>query len=241
MTHLHCTPGRIIGVASLVLGAVATASAQPAPVPYRGAVTVTAAVLGGEAALVAEWPGARLETRVSADGRGQVVAVAGDDRVEIALGPDLLRVSRGGVVRTLSARSLAPSDLRALGDLLRESAAIRAVVDVQDGVAADMPGPLASAAAFLRLLGGDSTAMRRVATPATARAVPGIRLARQDAVACWSSYQNSMWIFFQDLESCISSNHWNLPVQYACGFTYLVQSELAWFSLIACAGGLPTP
>lgn len=236
MTSQRYLPVLLACVGSLMPAAALASSIQEPPMSD---VIVSSASVGTEAVLVAESPRGRLEHRASTSGTGTIVATAGDDRLEVRVSREVLRVSRNGRHRTLSARAFTADEVRAVQDLLQDAPAVLAVGALLQGLAGNAPAPLVTAAAFVRLLAGDASGMRRVsgvATPVT----DGFRFASQEAAACWSSYQNSMWIFFQDLESCISSSHWNLPVQYACGFTYLVQSEIAWFGLIACGGGLPT-
>jgi hypothetical protein len=164
--------------------------------------------------------------------------VADAERIEVHMSPTALRVSRGGITHTLDAQSLTASHIGGVRSLLQRAGLARTLATLRAAMPADAPVPLTTAVAFVRMLAGEGAAMRRIADEAGA-ARGGIQFARQAAAACWSSYQNSMWIFFLDLESCIYDNQWNMAIQYGCSFAYLVQSEIAWFSLIACAGGLP--
>lgn len=238
MTHLRSV-STVAATACLALGMSAASAASPEPgrTIRRGDLTFTSATHTGESVLAVEAAGIRVEKRAAATGTGTIVLTAGGDRVEVTVTGRALRVSHGGQTRVVAADQATAADFEAIRAMLRQAPAVEATARLQALVQEDAPAPLVSALAFVRMLAGDASGMRRVAAHAPPSR-PGIQFAR-DAVACWSSYQTSINIFFLDFESCIYDNRWNIIVQHGCSFVYVVQAEVAWFSLIACAGGLP--
>jgi hypothetical protein len=242
MTQLRYLGALTMAGACLAAG-VPAASAQTArPVPAhtvrQGDLTFTSASSGGESVLAVETPWARVEQRVTSAGSGTIVLTAGADRVEITVTRERLRIARGGRVEVVTASAAAAGQLRSVSALLRGAPAIEAGARLRAAIGEDAPGPLVSALAFAGMLSGDASGMRRVAAR-TARPMSGIQFARYTAEECWRQYELSINIFFHDFEECIDDHRWNYILYQACNFTYVVQAEIAWFSLLSCAGGLP--
>jgi len=242
MTHLRYLGALTMATACLAAG-VPAASAQTGQTPAartirQGDLTFTSASSGGESILAVDAPGVRVEKRASTAGSGTIVLTAGADRVEVTVTRDQLRVARGGRVRVVTASAAAARELRGVTALLQGAPAVEAGARLRATLGDDAPGPLVSALAFVGMLSGDATGMRRVAARAV-RPTGGIQFARYTAEECWRQYELSISIFFHDFEECIDDNRWNYVLFQACNFTYVIQAEISWFSLLSCAGGLP--
>ncbi len=242
----HSRFGSRVAMASgLVAGlavAAGTASADQGKRTERreASVVFTSATAGGEATLVAEGYGVIVEKRTAGE-QATIVVRSGADRVTVALSAGEIRVARGGRERRVSARSATRQALAGVRQVLAGSEAVsgarrmKAVLDA--GV--DTPSPILSALAFVGLLSGDAAGMQRIATAAGGDG--GIRFARyQGAEYCWTSYGQSVSQFWEDRESCLAISPWNPVMIHACNFEWTIKAEIAWFSLIACAGGLPS-
>jgi hypothetical protein len=240
MTHLRDLGVITMAAACLAAGASA-ASAGPSAAERtlrRGDLTFTSVSHGGESVLAVDAPGVRVEKRATNAGTGTILVTAGTDRVHVRLSATELRVSRGAVERVLTARSATAADFGAVRALLQGAPAVRAVARLRAAVGDEGPTPIVSAMAFVSMLAGDAAGMRRVAAQAAPR-TGGIQFARYMAHECWRQYELSVNIFFNEYQACIDENRWNYVMFQACNFTYVVQAEIAWFSLLSCAGGLP--
>jgi hypothetical protein len=57
--------------------------------------------------------------------------------------------------------------------------------------------------------------------------------------ACWVEYASTVYNYYLEFSACLVDYAWMVGMAQACTFEWMVKSELAWFYLIACDGGIP--
>ncbi len=235
--------GRVAVASGLVMAIQVIAGGQAAADQSKtlqrteAGVTFTAAVAGGEAVLVAQDKDVRVEKRTAGD-RATIVVSTDRDRVTVTLSAGEVHVARGGRGAKLIASKVSKEEFGAVRAVLQGSTALEAagrLRTVLDG-GVQAPAPVASALAFVSMLGGDVVGMQRIAAARSGQ--PGIQFARI-VPECWNDYSSTVNQYWYDLEACLDINRWNILLWHGCHFEWTVKVELAWFGAIACAGGLP--
>ena len=64
-------------------------------------------------------------------------------------------------------------------------------------------------------------------------------MSRENPQACWAEYAYSVERYLTEFQVCIEDWWWNPYVKTACTFEWAIKSELAWFWVITCSGGMP--
>ena len=64
-------------------------------------------------------------------------------------------------------------------------------------------------------------------------------MSREGPEACWAEYAYSVERYLTQFETCLQDWWWNPYVKTACTFEWAIKSELAWFWVITCSGGMP--
>lgn len=100
-----------------------------------------------------------------------------------------------------------------------------------------------SSFALLHAVRGNAVPARTAAksrpAPAGGSVVRAMAATAEGPYACWAEYSSTMYQYNVVFNSCVDSYWWIPGWTASCGFQYVLQSELAWFWLISCSGGMP--
>jgi hypothetical protein len=221
--------------------------AAPAPI-YRGAdVKFTLGATPNESTVVAEGMGVRITKRI---GR-EIVKIRIETATDIV---DLEANAKGSVRLARRGRAVV------IGTASRDEQLFAAARRMTEGSPA-----LKSFDALMTALDGDSRAVAQSMwlTWGLVNAVRGNNAAAMSVAArfrvavskapftlvkfmgeegpnaCWAEYQSTVNQYWTDYSGCLVDYGWIPMGAQACTFEWMTKSELAWFSLIACDGGIP--
>ena len=223
-------------------------AARQSRVDESGEVKFTVAASTGEATLVAEAPGVRFEKRFTAD-RVWIRVETAADMIEFeADTAGVVRLARPGKSRRFRMGVKPEARVQQAQDLTAGSAALMAFESLASVLeASERPEAqsVVTSYALVQSVRGGNAPARDLARRIRNRAkVPAVRVAfggrsGDDARDCWSTYEYTVTVYSYELEACQSAGWWN-PFQWsACNFEYTLKSELAFFGVISCSGGLP--
>jgi hypothetical protein len=174
--------------------------------------------------------------KVQSSGRYTLDLEAGRDKVTLRVTESEVTVKRGGQIIIVT-----PDAPEAVADsvqrLLADSGAVRKLRTAGALFeAAEDDSPAASALllsdAIVGALTGDTGAPRRVARLLAKRARALSRTAGQRPGNCYSQWEQTMMWVWMDFEECAILWNWG-PW---CTLRWTLQTESAWFSLLACSG-----
>jgi hypothetical protein len=236
----------LLGV--VLLAGIVSPSAWPeaaAPKPAAG-TTFTAGWIKNEPTLRVEGRGVKLFKRVGRDRVSIRVEVKGD---VVELQADVagkVRIGRQGRFLDLQMQDEFGASVAKVQKLMAGSPAL----DGLEGLVASMAGDdrqevrsVLTSYALLHAVRGSAAPTRSVANGLTS--VAGGRAARaslgreEGPFACWAEYASTVSNYLVEFNSCLDSYWWIPGWTSACAFQFSLQSELAWFWLISCSGGMP--
>jgi len=236
-------------MAMFVLTTGSRVVAGPAPI-YRGAdVKFTFGATPNEATVVAEGLGVRITKHV---GR-EVVKI----RIEVpkdvvdleANAKSEVRVSRRGRSALISMANRDPKMIAEARRMTEGSQALTSFGALITALDSDNSAVAMSMRTTWALLnaarGNDGVVMsvaRRVASgarrgPFTPASFASER--EEGPTACWAEYESTINVYYGEFSSCLVDYGWIPMGAQACTFEWATKSELAWFWLISCDGGLP--
>lgn len=217
---------------------------------YRGAdVKFTLGASPKESTVVAEGLGVRVTKRIGPEVVKIRIEVAKDAVDLQADAKGQVRLSRQGraVVLNMSAR-----DQKLIAEARRMtegSSALKsfdALIAALDGDSRAVAQSMLTTWGLVNALRGNDAAVLSVARRFKAPASTGpftpmsfTREREEDPDACWGQYESTINRYYGDFSACLVDYGWIPMGAQACTFEWLVKSELAWFSLLACDGGLP--
>jgi hypothetical protein len=243
--------GLYVGMVLSVFVVMSASRVMAAPSPiYRGAdVRFT---LGGsptESTVVAEGLGVRVSKRI---GR-EIVKI----RIEVAKDiVDLEANAKGQVRLARRGRSvvlnMAARDQKLIAEARRMtegSSALKsfdALIAALDGDSRAVAQSMLTTWGLVNALCGNDAAVMSVANRFKAAASNGpftpvsfTREREEGPDACWAEYSVTVNRYYGEFSACLVDYGWIPMGAQACTVEWLVKSELAWFSLIACDGGIP--
>ena len=241
--------GRKLLMGMVVMAAVATPTAWPeaAPAKPSAAPKVTTGMVKGESTLRAEAGRVVFSKRV---GRDQVVMrlEAPRDRIDLELNTDgRVRIVRNGKVLTLQMKEDPANAVEQVKRLTSGSVALAGLDSLVAGLANDQrleaQSLLVSHALVQALRGNSAPAMAFAArqAPRTDGAIVRVmgRTTEEGPYACWAEYAQTVDQYLVQFNDCVSLYWWIPGWNAACGAQFSLQSELAFFWLISCSGGMP--
>lgn len=225
--------------------------AAPAPI-YRGAdVKFTLGGSAKESTVVAEGAGVRVTKRIGPETVKIRIETAKDIVDLDAVAGGEVRLSRRG--KTV-AMSLARRDQKLIDQARRMTEGSPALTSF-DAMIVTLEGDDRAVATAMRttwalmhaLRGDDQAAMslaRRLkqnAQNASAAFTP-VRFmsAREETpIVCWAEYATTVYGYYMEYAQCLIDYAWIPGGAAVCSFEWLVKTELAWFWVIGCSGGVP--
>ena len=58
-------------------------------------------------------------------------------------------------------------------------------------------------------------------------------------IVCWAEYATTVYGYYLEYAQCLLDYAWIPGGAAVCSFEWLVKTELAWFWVIGCSGGVP--
>lgn len=237
--------GRTMLLGITVLIGVAMPTAWPEAAPRKaGETTFTLAWVKDEPTLRAEGGGVKFFKRVGRDRVSIRIEVPGDS-VELEAGTNgHVRVGRKGRFLQLQVAGTFEANVAKVQKLFAGSKAL----DGFDGLMASLAASDKPQAQSLRSSQALVNAVRGVTVPLPAGPSPAAssratRAASKEwaegPFACWAEYTATVDQYNVIFNDCISDYWWIPGWTAACGFQFALQSELAWFWLLSCSGGMP--
>lgn len=241
--------GLCVGIvmAMFVIAGDARVLAAPVPIDRGADVKFTLGKTAAESTVVAEGLGVRITKRVGPE----IVKIRIEvpkDVVELEARPSGdVRVSRRGqsLVIALANRDqhlLARARRMMEGSpALKSFGALIAALDTDErAVATSMRTTWALVNA---VRGNDDIVMsiaRRVTSAARKGPFTPVSFTREEGpTACWAEYSETVNVYYGEFASCLVNYAWIPGAAQACTVEWAIKSELAWFWLIECDGGLP--
>lgn len=236
-------------VMAMVLGTTGSrVEAASSPI-YRGPdVKFTLGGSASESTVVAEGLGVRVTKRIGPETVKIRIESATDVVSVDAVAGGSVRLARRGKSVTIK---MAARDQEMTGQArrmtegspaLRLFDALIAALDRDDrAVATSMRTTWALVHA---LRGNDAAAeslARRVKKQAQANFTPArFGLSREETpVVCWGEYAVTVYGYYMEYAQCLLDYAWVPGGAAVCSFEWLVKTELAWFWVIGCSGGVP--
>lgn len=232
----------------VVMGASRVAAA-PSPI-YRGAdVKFTVGGSPQESTVVAEGLGVRVTKRIGPE----IVKI----RIEVAKDiVDLEATAKGDVRLSRRGRSVAINmgarDQKLIAEARRMtegSLALKsfdALIARLDGDSRAVAQSMWTTWALVSAARGNDAAVMSVAARFKAAASKGafapvsFTSEREEGpTACWAEYSVLVNRYYGEFSACLVDYGWIPMGAQACTFEWMVKSELAWFWLIECDGGIP--
>ena len=232
----------------VVMGA-SRVTAAPSPI-YRGSdVKFTVAGSSTESTVVAEGLGVRVTKRIGPE----IVKI----RIEVAKDiVDLEANAKGNVRLSRRGRSIAMNMSARNGQLIAEavrmtqgSLALKsfdALMTAIDGDSRVVAQSMWTTWGLINVLRGNDAAAMSVAgrlktlaskTAFTPVSFKGER--EEGPSACWTEYSVLVNQYYGDFSACLVNYGWIPMGAQSCTFEWMLKSELAWFWLIECDGGIP--
>lgn len=233
-------------LAVALLAGVATPTAWPEASPRTpgGETKFTSGWVENDPTLRAEGRGVKFFKRVSRDKVSIRVEVPGD---VIELDAELngaVRFARQSRVLRLQMKGNITGSVTQVQKLAAGSKALAGF----EGLVASLASSTTHEAQSLRSSHALLSAVRGVTIPAAAtppapvsarRAVRASGARGETPYACWAEYSSTVYHYNVVFNECIEDNWWIPGWTAACGLQFAIQSELAWFWLISCSGGMP--
>lgn len=239
----------MVAAVFLIAGA-SRVQAGPAAI-YRGAdVKFTLGSTPTEATVIAEGLGVRITKRV---GR-EIVKIrieSADDIVGLeASAKGTVRVSRSGRSVMITTASRDEKLIAAARRMTEGSPALKsfdALIAALDGDDRALAASMRTTWALINGVRGNDLAAMSVARRMAGAHRKGpfmaasFMLEREEGpTACWAEYQQTVNSYWTEYSDCLVDYAWIPMGAQACTFEWMTKSELAWFWLIACDGGIPS-
>lgn len=229
----------------VMMAAIATPSAWPEAAPRTaGETTFTMGWEKEQPTLRAKGRGVKFFKRIGRDRVFIRVEVPGD---VIDLEADVrgaIRVGRKGKFVAFQAKDSFDASIAKVQKLTAGSDALNRF----EGLVASLASSDTQNAQSLRSSHALLNAVRGVTIPVAAPPAPmGNRpptLTRTSSreegpYACWAEYASTVDRYNVIFNDCIADHWWIPGWTAACGLQFAIQSELAWFWLLSCSGGMP--
>jgi hypothetical protein len=237
-------------VASMfVLMGASRVIAAPSPI-YRGSdVKFTLGGSVAESTVVAEGLGVRVTKRIGPEFVKISIEVANDVVDVDANATGRVRLSRRGRSVTLNMRARDAQLIAEARRMTEGSQALRSFGALMTAIEGDSR-PVAQSMwptwGLVNALRGNDAAVISVAARFKAAADKGpftpvsFTREREDGpTACWAEYSVLVNRYYGEFSSCLVDYAWIPMGAQSCMFEWMVKSELAWFWLIECDGGIP--
>jgi hypothetical protein len=231
-----------------IMGAPRVAAAPP-PI-YRGSdVRFTLGGSSAESTVVAEGLGVRVTKRIGPEIVKIRIEVAKDVVDVEASAKGSVRLSRRGksLVMTMSARNQTLiAEARRMTDGSIALKSFDALMTVLDGDSRPVAQSMWATWGLVNVLRGNDAAATSVAArfkavvgKGTFTPVKAVIEREEGPAACWVEYSATVLQNYYDYSTCLVDYGWIPGAAQACTFEWLIKSELAWFWLIECDGGIP--
>lgn len=234
----------ILSVALMAGVATPTAWPEASPRTAGGDTKFTAGWVQDDPTLRAEGRGVKFFKRVGRDKVSIRVEVPGDFVELDAAANGAIRFARKNRVLRLEMKGNISDNVTQIQKLAAGSKALAGF----DGLVAALAPNNTPAAQSLRSSQALLNAVRGVSIPtvvAPAAPAPAGRAARasfaraEGPFGCWAEYASTVYRYNVIFNECIDDYWWIPGWTAACGFQFAIQSELAWFWLLSCSGGMP--
>lgn len=236
----------LLGIA--LIAGIVTPSAWPEAAARKpaGVTTFTPGWVRNEPTLRVEGRGVKLFKRVGRDHVSIRIEAKGDI---VELQADLsgkVRIGRQGRFLDLQMKDSFEASIAKVQKLTAGSPALEGL----EGLVASMEGDerqearsVLTSYALLHAVRGSPAPTRSMVSalkPKTGGAMARAFLGREEVPsACWADYASTVNNYMVEFASCIDSYWWIPGWTSACAFQFSLQSELAFFWLISCSGGMP--
>lgn len=224
---------------------IAAPSARPEAAPRNaGETTFTVGWEQEQPTLRAEGRGVKFVKRIGRDRVSIRVEVPGD---VIDLEADVrgaIRVGRRGKIVAFQAKDSFDASIAKVQKLTAGSDALNRFEGLVASLAfsdTQNAQSLRSSHALINAVRGVTIPVAAPLTPAGNRPPTLTRTSSREAgpVACWAEYASTVDQYNVTFNDCIEDYWWIPGWTAACGLQFAIQSELAWFWLISCSGGMP--
>ncbi len=239
--------GRKLWMTFALLVSIITPSAWPAAAPRvaGGDTTFAFGWAKGEPTLRAEGRGVKFFKRVGRDKVSIRVEVPGDVMELEAETNGAIRIGRKGRFLRLQMKDDFEANFAKVQKLTAGSKAL----DRFEGLVASLAANQTPQAQSLRTSHALLNAVRGVTiqpnpmpqAPARSGQVvlATYKGSTEGPFACWAEYASTVDQYNVQFNACVE-NYWWIPGwTAACGLQFALQSELAWFWLLSCSGGMP--
>lgn len=237
--------GRTLWLGFVVMAAVVMPTAWPEAAPRTTEPIFTMGWVKDEPTLRAEGRGVKFFKRVGRDSVSMRIDVPGDSVELEASTNGSVRVGRKGRFLRLQMAGPFEANIAKVQKLMAGSKAL----DGFDGLVASLAASDRPQAHSLRSSQALFNAVRGVAVSVPAGPPPSattrqatraaFRERTEGPYACWTEYSWTVFQYNVQLNDCVADYWWIPGWTAACGFQFALQSELAWFWLISCSGGVP--
>lgn len=236
----------LLGVALLAGIVTPGAWLEAAPGKAADETTFTLGWVGDEPTLRAEGRGVKFFKRVGRDKVAIRVEVPGDVVELEAQISGAVRVGRKGRVLRLQMKDHFEASIAKVQQLMAGSTALAGLEGLVASIEANdrqEARSVLTSYALLHAVRGSAAPTRSVLT--TARPTAGNGFARASLgreempYACWMEYVGTVADYMVEFNSCVDSYWWIPGWPALCAFQFTVQTELAWFWLLSCSGGMP--
>lgn len=241
--------GRRMWLGIALLAGIVTPSAWPeAALRAAGTdITFTPGWTKDEPTLRVEGRGVKLFKRVGRDKVFIRVEVPGDVVELDANISGAVRLGRNGRFQQLQMKDAFESNVAKVQKATAGSKALDGLEGLVAALAADERQEAASVRssyALLHAVRGSAAPSRAMVKPRSAPAAGAVartKLAgeKEGPYACWAEYSSTLYFYNVQLNACVDDYWWIPGWTASCGFQFALQSELAWFWLIGCSGGMP--
>lgn len=223
-----------------------TAWPEAAPPAARPETVFKLGWVGAEPTLQVTGRGVKFFKRVGRDQVSIRVEVPGDVVQLDASLSGVVRLNRNGRVLKLQMKDPFEANV---AKAQKATAGSRAL-DALEGLVASLEqdrrqeaASVRSSFALLHAVRGNAAPSQtlvppRPATPGSA-VVRAMAKTEEGPYACWVEYESTVYQYSLALNSCVESYWWIPGWTATCGFQYALQTELAWFWLLSCSGGMP--
>jgi hypothetical protein len=237
----------LFGIAMVAGLSISGTQPEAAPLKPASQTKLSSTTVNGQTVLRAEGNGVKFFKRVD---KSQVVISleAARDHIDLEVKMDgQVRVVRNGQVLKVSLRDDMANAMTRVQKLTAGSKALAGFEALVAGVANDTrleAQSLRVSHALVHAVRGNTAPAMAFATRQAPRSDRGIaralsRSEGEQPTACWAEYASFVNHYNVVFNDCIESYWWIPGWTAACGAQFALQSELAFFWLISCSGGLP--